>query len=181
MNVIIKRRQLILATLVVALGAAVFVNWYYTGNNSLEATNETTEPQYVQNLGEAKYVNAESNTVSSNADYFSTVKLNRQKAKDEALEKLNKSLSAAQPGSEEAKGITESINRITAQVKTEADTEALISAKISGECVVVLNDDSAQVIVKKGCLNSETALQIMEIVTTNTKLSADKVKISESQ
>ena len=177
MNVIIKRRQLILAILVVALGGAVFVNWYYTGNNSLKTTEETTQPQYVQNLGEAKYVNAEGST----ADYFSTVKLNRKKSKDEALEKLNKSLNEAQPGSEEAKAITESINLITTRVKTESDIETLISAKVSGECVVVLNDDSAQVIVKKGCLNSETALQIMDIVTTNTKLSAEKVKISESQ
>ena len=177
MNVIIKRRQLILAILVVALGAAVFVNWYYTGNNSLQTNEETTQPQYVQNLGEAKYVNAEGST----ADYFSTAKLNRKKSKDEALEKLNKSLNAAQPGSEEAKAISDSINALTSRVKTESDVETLISAKVAGECVVVLNDDSAQVIVKKGCLNSETALQIMDIVTTNTKLSAEKVKISETQ
>ncbi|MBO5065922.1 MAG: SpoIIIAH-like family protein [Clostridia bacterium] len=189
MNVIIKRRQLILATLVVALGAAVFVNWYYTGSNSLESTAETTNPQYVQNLGEAKYVNADSNSskntngnaVTGTSDYFSTVKLNRQKSKDEALEKLNKSLSSAKTGSDEAKAITESINNLTQRVKAESDIEALISAKISGECVVVLNEDSAQVIVKKGALNSETALQIMDIVTTNSKLSAEKVKISESQ
>ncbi len=181
MNVIIKRRQLILATLVVALGAAVFVNWYYTGNDSLKTTEETTSPQYVQNLGEAKYVNADSNTVNSTADYFSTVRLNRQKAKDEALEKLNKSLSSAKAGSDEAKAITESINDLTARVKSESDIEALIDAKISGGCVVVLNEDSAQVIVKKGTLNSETALQIMDIVTTNSKLSAEKVKISEAQ
>ena len=42
MNVLIKRRQLILATLVVALGAAVFVNWYYTGNNDKVTTPEET-------------------------------------------------------------------------------------------------------------------------------------------
>ena len=177
MNVIIKRRQLILATLVVALGAAVFVNWYYTGSNSLKTTEETTSPQYVQNLGEAKYVNADGNT----ADYFSTVKLNRTKSKDEALEKLNKSLGEAQPGSEEAKTITASINQLTERVKTESDIETLVSAKVAGECVVILNEDSAQVIVKKGCLNSETALQIMDIVTTNANLSAEKVKISEAQ
>lgn len=27
---IIKKRQLLLATLIIALGAAVFINWYYT-------------------------------------------------------------------------------------------------------------------------------------------------------
>ena len=30
MNVIIKKRQIIMSALVLALGSAVFVNWYFT-------------------------------------------------------------------------------------------------------------------------------------------------------
>ena len=176
MNVILKRRQLILATLVVALGAAVFVNWYYTGNNSLKQGEETTESEYVQNLGEAKYVNAEATAT----DYFSEVKLNRQKTRDEALDKLNASLKNTKTGTDEAKSITASIDKLTLQIKQENDIESLITAKISGECVVVINDSSAQIVVKKGALNEDTALQIMDIVTTNTKLDASNIKITES-
>lgn len=176
MNIILKRRQLILAVLVVALGAAVFVNWYYTGNNSIKTTEETTETEYVQHLGEAKYVNADGNT----SDYFSEVKLNRQKKRDEAIDKLNVSLKNAKTGSEEAKAITASIDKLTTQIKMENDIESLISAKISGECVVVINDTSAQVVVKKGVLNEDAALQIMDIVTTNTKFDAANIKITES-
>ena len=120
MNVLIKRRQLILATLVVALGAAVFVNWYYAGNNStIQSPEETTGNEYVQNLGEAKYVNA----TGEEADYFSEVKLNRQKSRDEALDKLNKSLEKAKSGSEEANKITKNIDNLTAQIKLESDVE----------------------------------------------------------
>ncbi len=176
MNVILKRRQLILATLVVALGAAVFVNWYYTGNNSLKQDEKTTESEYVQNLGEAKYVNAEATAT----DYFSEVKLNRQKTRDEALDKLNTSLKNVKTGTDEAKAITASIDELTSQIKQENDIESLITAKISGECVVVITDGSAQVVVKKGALNEESALQIMDIVTTNTKLDATNIKITES-
>lgn len=176
MNVILKRRQLILATLVVALGAAVFVNWYYTGNNSVKKSEKTTESEYVQNLGEAKYVNAEATTT----DYFSEVKLNRQKTRDEALDKLNTSLKNVKTGTDEAKTITASIEELTSQIKQENDIESLITAKISGECVVVINEGSAQVVVKKGALNDETALQIMDIVTNNTKLDATNIKITES-
>lgn len=176
MNVILKRRQLILATLVVALGAAVFVNWYYTGNSSVKQSEETTQSEYVQNLGEAKYVNAEG-TVS---DYFSEVKLNRQKTRDEALDKLNKSLKNAQTGSKEAEKITKDIAKLTSQIKQENDIETLITAKISGECVVVINNACAQIVVKKGALNEDGALQIMDIVTANTGLEASNIKISES-
>ena len=127
MNLLIKRRQLILATLVVALGAAVFVNWYYTGNNSsVQAPEETTESEYVQNLGEAKYVNA----TGEEADYFSEVKLNRQKSRDGALDALNKSLEKAKSGSEEAKeALREAIDKlfvdvsVTENIKEESDPE----------------------------------------------------------
>ena len=178
MNLLIKRRQLILATLVVALGAAVFVNWYYTGNNStIRSPEETTGSEYVQNLGEAKYVNA----TGEEADYFSEVKLNRQKSRDDALDKLNKSLEKAKSGSEEAKEITESIDKLTAQIKLESDVEALISAKLASECVAVINEKSAQVVVSKDALSEDATLQIIDVITTNTELTADKIKITESK
>ena len=175
---IIRKRQLLLATLIVALAAAVFVNWYYTGNNStIQAPEETTESEYVQNLGEAKYVNA----AGEEADYFSEVKLNRQKSRDEALDKLNKSLEKAKSGSEEAKKITKSIDELTAQIKLESDVEALISAKLASECVAVINEKSAQVVVSKDALSEDAALQIIDVITTNTDLTADKIKITQSE
>lgn len=178
MNLLIKRRQLILATLVVALGAAVFVNWYYTGDNStIQPPEETTEVEYVQNLGEAQYVNAS----GEKADYFSEVKLNRQKSRDDALDKLNKSLEKAKNGSEEAKEITKSIDQLTAQIKLESDVEALISAKLASECVAVINEKSAQVVVAKDALSEDATLQIVDVITNNTNLPADKIKITESK
>lgn len=178
MNLLIKRRQLILATLVVALGAAVFVNWYYTDNGDKVTTpEETTGAEYVQNLGEAEYVNAEGNV----SDYFSEVKLNRQKSRDEALEKLNASLKTVETGSEEAQSITQSIDKMTAQIKLQSDIEALISAKLASECVAVINESSAQVVVGKGALVEDAALQIIDIITNNTELTPADIKISEAQ
>ncbi len=174
---IIKRRQLILATLVFALGAAVFVNWYYTGNNTLSSDEGTTAPEYVQNLGEAKYVNAEAETVS--ADYFTEARLNRKKSNDEALEKLNKSLGSAAAGTDEAGSIAREIDELTNQIKTEDTLVNLISAKTGGECVVIITNGATQVIVEKGLLNEEVALQIMDIITRNTDLEPTKVTMSE--
>ena len=107
--------------------------------------------------------------------------MNRQKSRDEALDKLNKSLEKAKSGSEEAKAITKSIDELTAQIKLESDIEALISAKLASECVVVINEKSAQVVVSKDSLSEDAALQIIDVVTNNTSLSADKIKITESK
>ena len=48
------KRQLILASLVVALGAAVYLNWQFSGDNAYNTTG-FLEP--TKELGEAKYVN----------------------------------------------------------------------------------------------------------------------------
>lgn len=178
MNVIIKRRQLVLATLVIALGAAVFVNWYYTQNKSgLKQDTGTNETEYVQNLGEAEFVNAKGET----ADYFTQTKLNRQKAHDETLENLKETLKNAKTGSDEAAEITKSIDALTEQIKAENNIETLVSAKVNSECVVVLNKTSVQIVVMKGTLTDDVALQIMEIVTSNTDLPASAVVITEQE
>ena len=59
MNLLIKRRQLIMATLVVALGSAVFVNWYFTNSDANVVEESEKGSEYVQNIGEAKYVNSD--------------------------------------------------------------------------------------------------------------------------
>ena len=174
MNLIIKRRQLILATLIVALGAAVFVNWYYTSDGNISATGDTTG-EYVQNLGEAKYVNA----TGENNDYFAEAKLQRDKTNDEALDKLNDSLKNAVSGSAEATSISQSINTLTEQIKLEKDLETLITGKLNCESLVIIKGDSAQIVVEKGTLNETSALQIMDAITSNTELDPTKVSISE--
>ncbi len=175
MNIILKRRQLILATLVVALGAAVFVNWYYTGNSQLKTGDEKT--QHVQNLGEAKYVNATESTQNS----FEAMKFERKKQHDEALSELNKSLEAAQKNSPEAKEITESINALTKNYKIQTDIESLIKNAVKSESIVTLTEKTAQVTVTKSILNETTALKILEIITANTDIDAANVTIAENE
>ena len=60
MNMIIKRKQLVSIALVLTLGAAVFVNWYFArpGVKSVIDTKKTTVSQQAENLGDAQYVSA---------------------------------------------------------------------------------------------------------------------------
>ncbi len=191
MNMLIKRRQLIMATLVVALGSAVFVNWYFTNSDGNVVNTSETTNEYVQNLGEAKYVdsqkvdtkdttNKSTAAASKNTDYFASVKLKRTKAHDEALEKMKALLKEAPENSEAAKEISESIDSLSKTIKLEADIEALISAKLKCQCVVMINNDNAEVVVTKGNLNDASILQIMDAVLNNTSVKAENVKISES-
>ena len=191
MNLLIKRRQLIMATLVVALGSAVFVNWYFTNSDSQVAEEGETGSEYVQSIGEAKYVNSNNAetedttnnataTASKNTDYFTTVKLKRTKAHDEALADMKALLKEAPESSKSAEEISESIDSLSKTIKLEADIEALISAKLKCQCVVMINNDNAEVVVTKGNLNDASILQIMDAILNNTDIKAENIKISEA-
>ena len=191
MNLLIKRRQLIMATLVVALGSAVFVNWYFTNSDNKTVEESETGSEYVQSIGEAKYVNSDNAktesttqnataTASKNTDYFTTVKLKRTKAHDEALADMKALLKESPESSKSAEEIGKTIDDLSKTIKLEADIEALISAKLKCQCVVMINNDNAEVVVTKGNLNDASILQIMDAVLNNTDVKAENIKISES-
>jgi stage III sporulation protein AH len=191
MNLLIKRRQLIMATLVVALGSAVFVNWYFTNSDNKTVEESETGSEYVQSIGEAKYVNSDNAkteattnnataTASKNTDYFTTVKLKRTKAHDEALADMKALLKEAGEDSKGAEEIGKTIDALSKTIKLEADIEALISAKLKCQCVVMINNDNAEVVVTKGNLNDASILQIMDAVLNNTDVKAENIKISEA-
>ena len=100
------KRQVVLAALVLALGAAVYLNWQFSDNNDLLATNVV---QSTKELGEAKYVNtaaksssqdkideksdSDVQTISEKAnEYFAKATASRQKARDEASDMIKEIL-----------------------------------------------------------------------------------------
>ena len=90
---LLKKRQLILATLVLALGAAVFVNWYYSrpevavDGQPVQANVLAADTrQQEEHLGDSQYVH--NPYQASVGEYFAGAKLRRSAAHDEAKETL---------------------------------------------------------------------------------------------
>lgn len=52
------KRQVVIAAMVVALGAAVYLNWQFSGNNPVEVTDSSSVSSTKQ-LGQTTYVNTE--------------------------------------------------------------------------------------------------------------------------
>lgn len=198
MSMILKKRQIVVSTLVLALGVAVFMNWYFAGSGAeLKATGVL---DVSKNLGDAQYVNAttqlsgESLTTSAQAnssqseagaaatsDYFAQVRLNRQLARDRALEIL-KDVIDSSDASENAKA--EAIAGAAAlanTVKLENDVENIVIAKGFADCVTVIEEGHVQVIVKCDKLLDSQILQIKEIVLNQTKVNVENIAIIEAK
>ena len=73
---IIKKRQLATSALVLALGAAVFVNWYYTKPHTdiTPAQAEVSATEAAENLGDARFVMSD---VSQKDDVFAAARIRR--------------------------------------------------------------------------------------------------------
>lgn len=183
---IFGKRQLVMATLVVALGAAVFVNWYYTkpdaqGVNAGLQVAETTVASANEtqaNLGDALQVDAKPKNES---EYFAKAKLNRTEAHDKALEELNNVIKDSKSSAAAIKSATETLNSLSKSIKLETDIENLIKSKVSGECLVIINDKSAQVVVSKGSLKDNVLVQIQDIVMKQTGFSDENITIIEAK
>ena len=138
----IGNRNLVILTAVLLIGAAVYLNylWFYqpTGDLGYGSNNMVDNMQGSGDTGA---------DATPEADYFAAAALAREEARDEAMEVLQAIVSASAEGSEERAEALESISRIAVTMETEANIETLVLAKGFSDCVAVLAEDSASIIV----------------------------------
>lgn len=193
------KRNAIVVAIVLFVGAAVYLNWSY-------GQEQDAEPQSSGKvLGQATLVNgpasaspaqpkepdaspAPSAEGSGDAGeaatgYFSAARLNRQQARDSALEILQQAAADAMADQSVINDANASIQRLAANTLSEAQVENLVIAKGYVDCVCYINDNSASVVVsatENGLTDVDTA-RIAEIVKEETGLSAAQIKIFETK
>ena len=176
MKITSKKRNILLSGLVVALGVAVLANWYYTDPSKTPVTSENmSDISNVNNanLGDAIYVSA----TDVYDEYFAGAKLSRDASYDEAVATLKEIIESGEADEQSIKTAADSINRLTDERVAQVNIENLVEAKTGSDCIAVISNDSIEVVVKDEILNSDTILQIKEIVIENTNISAEKISI----
>lgn len=186
-----RRRQLVLASLVLALGAAVYLNWQFSDDKGLFASDIL---QSQKELGEARYVNSKSasssdnlpvETVSSMPDsakeYFAQARLNRQKARDEAAEMVKSILSDVKADEQTKAETTKQIAETTKLIQQESNIENLIKAKGFSDCLAFIQNGECSVVVNPESLNESSAVAIRDIVSGQSGVPYDKIKLVEAK
>ena len=175
----IKKRQIIAAALILALGTAVFLNYNHSKPEA-KKTNGAVSSESTVNLGDAQFVNGTSvSEQKDDKDYFAAVKTKRKTAHDESFEIQKKIIDDKNADEKAKKQASDTLTELSNAVKAENDTQALITAKIKKECAVFINNNKVQVVVGKDILNENTILKIQEIVTNQTGISAKNITIIE--
>lgn len=175
-SIIVTKKHIILSVLVFALAAAVYLNWEFS-SPMIQSDNEGTSSY----LGAAEYVNA-TVTEESGDDtikYFTETRSSREKTKNDRIKILNETIDNVKSTKEQINSAIEEKNKISKCAELESNIDAMIKAKGFNECVTIISDDKATVVVAtKGLLASQT-VQIQDIVSGQTNFSLENIKIIE--
>ncbi|HIU44304.1 MAG TPA: SpoIIIAH-like family protein [Candidatus Ventrousia excrementavium] len=193
-----KKKGAIYSVIALMLCVAVYLNWSYNrGDDDFSAASNTDDSKI---LGQAQLVDGVAQTDeqgktedaqessgfndgSSEDSYFAEARLSRQKARDEAVSILNVTVENESADEDAKAAATESIQVMAQSAMKESRIENLVIAKGYDECVVFINDNGVNVIVQKpeNGLQQEDIARIRDIVISETGVSAEQIKIIETE
>ncbi|MDE6469999.1 MAG: SpoIIIAH-like family protein [Eubacterium sp.] len=175
-----KKTKLAISCFVLLLAVGVMGNWYWE-NSDLSNKVSTISSAKEKILGEATYVDATTEPTTEN-QYFSSARVDRQSARDESLEKLQKVIDTAGESEDAKKEASEKISQISDMINIENKIETLVTAKGVNNCIAVINENSNKVdiIVDVEDLSDTVILQIKEIATSQLGCSYEDVTIIQS-
>lgn len=206
---VLKKKEIIAASLVVLIGVAGYLNWSYQdtikvrdGESYIETGKKLGEAQYVnavdekeektEDSEEANSENAEENTenkddakaeneteTASSENYFEQARLNKENSRSKSLEILNQTAENDSFDTEIRQKAGDKILAVANNVQKESEIESIAQSKGYSEICVYVDDSEANVMVRKNGFNDEDAVKLTAIVTEQLKISAQNVKIVE--
>lgn len=172
-----KRYVSAVAAFVIILGVGVMGNWYYQNSDFSSTIQPLIDSATEKTLGKAELVDATANVEEDT--YFTKARMERNTARDTALEKLQAVVDSADEESTAKDLAAENIARISNFITIENKIETLVCAKGVSNCVAVIKDDGSGVDVVVDCetLDDTTIMQIKDIAMSQLQCSFENVSI----
>lgn len=183
----LNSKKILLVLSVILIGGAVAMNALLADGQSVDGGDDSRVIDYsMDETGDASYVGVLSEedigqalADKENSDYFASAMISRQRARDEAVEVLQLVIDSEDALEELKVDAADGIARIAACIEQEANIESLVCAKGFADCVAVINDNSASVVVRSAGLLPNEIVQIKEIVYEQAGITPDAIKIIE--
>ena len=173
-------------TEIASLGDATLVNSNAI-TNSNEITNEINSPignaisEEVSTNTISTQTKVEENTVetnsNNNADYFVSSKLERETMYSEMLASYQKILDSSTISDSQKEAAQKEITKINDTKNAIMISENLIKTKGFNECLVLVNDDSINIVIDKEELNKEDTAQIQSIIAREMDAKLENIHI----
>ena len=164
----IGKKQLILTGLVLTLGAAVYLNWQFSGNTDLLSGSDAVSVS--KELGEAEFVNTSSDKKAGESTAQKSTELSSSK---ESTASASKSSDEYFSQAKVAKAA-----ELATVMEQQTNVESLIKAKGFEECMVFIQNGECSIVVRDSDLTADDALIIKDIATGQTGITVDKIKVT---
>ncbi len=200
LNLIIGKKQIILACLTVLLGVAIYVNYLAASGSSIETSNNSTKVEDTAgNYGDVQFVNSSDSKdvsadieglnqsepasaeidVSSSDEYFAQARLDKQASRDEAVEMLKSMYSGGDSTADELAVIAQDAIQLGGYIESETKIENLLKAQGFSDALCYLTDSNANIIVKTSGLDKAQAAVIKSTLLSEIQIPAENITIVE--
>lgn len=172
-------RNLIIAGSVLLIGGAIWLNFALfsdadkKGDYDSKNYNQSDGKDNAQNSDQ----NASSDNISDTDSYFAMAQIDRTRARDEALEVLYQITSSADATEEAKETAYDRIEQLSARIEQESNIETLVKSKGFADCVAVIDDDGASVIVSSEEILDSQLSQIVSIVYEQSGIRPENIHV----
>lgn len=176
-----SKTKVVASVLVLLLAVGIGGNWYWENSDISSKISSITSSG--KTLGEATFVDATTEvSQTTESEYFSTARVERQTARDETLETLQAVIDSESEDSEAHKVAAEKIAAVSSYIEIENKIETLVQAKGVQNCLAVVSEDGTRVdvIIDSAELTDALILQIKEIATSQLDCGFENVTIIQS-
>ncbi len=175
----IKKQHILVSALVLALGAAVYLNWQFSGTPLIAPSSKE--------LGAATYVSKNTKATAdevkktsqemSPEQKLSKARTERAQAQDKALEESKVILQAADSSDEAKSEAVKAATEIEERILSQSNIENILSAKGFSEVLCYASENGCTVTVKKSELKEDSPLIIKDAVMSQLKVDFNDIVI----
>ena len=187
------KRNAVVATVLLFVCAAVYLNWRYAGNvadtgETQSAAQEEDGGGSTKVLGDATLVGGvptvseEDHVAAAASSYFDTARLSRQQSRDNALSLLREAAGQENVEQTVLEDANRAIQTLAGYTMLEGQIENLVVAKGYADCVAFMGENSISVVVSaaEDGLQTEDVAKIKDIILSETDYTVDQIKIMEA-
>ena len=187
---ILRKKEIVAASLVVLVGMAGYLNWHYQdtitvrdGESYVEAGKRLGEATYVMNdnVEVEKEQTGQETSVNNNANYFEKARAEREESRAKSMDILNQTAANESFDTDIRKKAQDRILQIADDVQNETEIENLAEAKGYEKVCAYISEDNVTITVQKDEFGESDAAKIKEIATEQLKITPNKIKVVEVQ
>ena len=175
----VKKQHILAGALILALGAAVYLNWQFSGTPLIKSSSKE--------LGSATYVSNEATATVDEAKTASKemtpeaklaqARTDRTQAQDSALDAAENILSLSDSSDDAKEEAVKAANTIEQRILAQSNIEGILTAKGYPSAICYLSDSGCTVTVLSSELNDNSPIIIKEAVISQAEVEFNNIVI----